>query len=125
MTIRSLELLILGRREVARHYREARKRWLNIYSEEKHSSVADLARRLDTEQLWFEENCGGHHFGQEVMVWAALATFYSTKSGWKAGGAKFIAKLVDAFDASYCSIEVKYEMKDAATAYHVDEIIRS
>lgn len=121
--IRSLELLILGRREVARHYREARKRWLEIYSDEKDSSIAELARRLDTEQMWFEQNCGGHHFGQEVMVWAALATFYSTKTGWKTGRAKFIAKLVEAFDASYCSIEVKYKMKDAAAAYHVEETV--
>ena len=114
---RSLELLVLGRHSVAKNFREARKRWLHIYAEEKNSSVENLASLLGSEQMWFEQNCGGLHFGQEVMVWSALATFYSTAYGWRPSRKKFVSKLVAAFAQRFCSIEVKYEMQDAASLY--------
>ena len=119
--LRSLELLVLGRREVAKHFREARKRWLEIYAEEKNSSVETIAQRLSVEQMWFEANCGGHHFGQEVMVWSSLATFYSVQTGWRPSRKKFVRKLVSAFDKSFCSIEVKYEMEDAVKSYYLQD----
>jgi len=118
---RSLELLVIGRHAVARHFRKARKRWLAIYAEEKTSSVEKLAKRLNREQMWFEQNCGGHHFGQEVMVWASIATFYSTATGWRPSRKKFVDALVLAFDKSFCSIEVKHEMKHAAAYYNLTD----
>ena len=119
--LRSLELLVLGRREVAKHFREARKRWLKIYAEEKSSSVEAIAQRLSSEQMWFESNCGGHHFGQEIMVWSSLATFYSVRTGWRPSRKRFAQRLVLAFDKSFCSIEVKYEMIDAAKSYFLQD----
>ena len=117
--LRSLELLVLGRRVVPKHFREARKRWLQIYAEEKNSSIETLAQRLSSEQMWFESNCGGHHFGQEVMVWASLATFYSIRTGWRPSRKKFAQRLVSAFDKSFCSIEVKFRIIDAAKSYNL------
>ena len=115
----SLELLVLGRREVARHFREARKRWLENYVTMKKLPTDEIARELGSEQMWFEQNCGGHHFGQEVMVWSAIATFYSTRYGWRPSRERFVRKLIEAFEKSHCSIEVKYEMQDAASTYHL------
>jgi len=112
----SLEMLIRGKAEIIEHYRRAAERWQEVWSKPEATNLEKLARMLQHEQMWFERNCGGRWVGQEIMVVSGLAGLYSTEVGFdkKLEQARL---LYDAFQSSFCSIEVKSIAEEVAKSY--------
>lgn len=112
----SLEMLVQGRSEVVDFYRTAADRWREIWSRKESDNLLSLANLLTSEQMWFEHNCGGRWVGQEVMVVSGLAGLYTTEAGFdeKLPRARL---LYDAFQSSYCSVEVKSIAEEVARSY--------
>ena len=115
----SIEKLMAGDQAVAGYYEAAHTHWQTLLRDIDSVSVEDLAARLSSAQSWFERHCGGRWLGQEVMVWTAFATMYSTQSGWDGNEARGV-KLAQAFAASMCSVEVKGGARRAAKSYYLD-----
>jgi hypothetical protein len=73
--------------------------------------------------MWFEANCGGRWVGQEVMVVSGLAGLYSSETGFDRNE-KRARLLYDAFQSSYCSVEVKSIAEEVARSYDLLDISR-
>lgn len=112
----TIERLINGDKSVVDNFVEAKARWSRILVNVRTEDVKDLAARITTEQSWFERHCGGRWPGQEVMVWAAFASLYTTAGGFEEN-AESAKKLAKAFAASMCSLEVKSGARAAAESY--------
>jgi hypothetical protein len=112
----SLELLVQGNDKVLDYYQLAQDRWREIWSRPESRELASFAKLLQSQQSWFENNCGGRWVGQEVMVVSGLAGLYTTDSGFDDNLPK-ARLLYDAFLSSYCSIEVKSMAEEVARSY--------
>lgn len=112
----SVEMLLHGQAEVIDYYRLAVERWQEIWSRPEASRLEQLARMLQHEQMWFEKNCGGRWVGQEIMVVSGLAGLYSTATGFD-GNENRARLLYDAFQSSFCSVEVKSIAEEVASSY--------
>jgi hypothetical protein len=112
----SVEMLVHGHLEVIDYYRLAAERWQEIWSRPEASRLEQLARMLQHEQMWFEKNCGGRWAGQEIMVVSGLAGLYSTLTGFDVNE-KRARLLYDAFQSSFCSVEVKSVAEEMARSY--------
>ena len=112
----SMEMLIQGKSEVVGFYRTAADRWREIWSRRESRDLPSLAKLLTSEQLWFEHNCGGRWVGQEVMVVSGLAGLYTTEAGFD-DKLPLARLLYDAFQSSYCSVEVKSIAEEVARSY--------
>ena len=82
------------------------------------TSVEALAKRLTTEQFWFENHCGGRWEGQEIMAWSAFGSLYTTDNGFDDNDVA-AQNLAKAFKSSMCSIEVKGYARRAAESYGI------
>jgi hypothetical protein len=76
---------------------------------------------LSAEQMWFERNCGARWVGQEIMVVSGIGMLYSTKAGF-GDNADRARVLYDAFQQSFCSIEVKSIAREVAESYGLLEV---
>lgn len=114
----TLEEVVKGNSGIVRYYSTAQRQWQQILHETEPLTVANLAKRLSTDQLWFERNCGGRELGQEVMVVSGIAQFYSTADGF---GENYDTALLvtKAFSSSFCSVEVKSHARHVAQSYDV------
>jgi hypothetical protein len=112
----SLEMLVRGRGEVIGYYEAAASHWREIWSRQESGDLASFAKLLQSEQMWFERNCGGRWIGQEIMVVSGIVGLYTTANGFDSnlGRARL---LYDAFLSSYCSIEVKSIAEEVARSY--------
>lgn len=114
----SLEMLVQGKSEVVDFYRTAAQRWSMIWKQKESHELSSLAKMLTSEQSWFEKNCGGRWIGQEVMVVSGLAGLYTTAAGFDAELPR-ARLLYDAFQSSYCSVEVKSIAEEVARSYDI------
>jgi hypothetical protein len=116
----TIELLIHGDPNILDFYRKAVCHWKEIWSRPEASDLVSLAELLTNEQMWFEHNCGTHRVGQEIMVVSGFGMLYTTGAGFDRNieRARF---LYDAFQFSYCSIEVKALSRDVAMSYDLLE----
>ena len=112
----SVEMLIRGKDDIIEHYRRAAEHWQEIWSRPEASNLEKLARALQHEQIWFERNCGGRWVGQEIMVVSGLAGLYSTEAGFDSR-LEQARLLYDAFQSSFCSVEVKVIAEEVANSY--------
>lgn len=112
----SVEMLVRGQDKIVKYYEEAAKHWREIWAREDALDLAKLAKMLTSEQMWFEDNCGGRWVGQEVMVVSGLVGLYSTEVGFD-GNLEKAHLLYDAFQTSFCSIEVKSIAEEVARSY--------
>ncbi|MGO8752056.1 MAG: hypothetical protein ACLQNE_39455 [Thermoguttaceae bacterium] len=112
----SVEMLVRGRAEVVEYYRVAAERWGEIWHRPDAHDLARLSKMLSSEQMWFERNCGGRWVGQEVMVVSGLAGLYSTEVGFD-DRLEQARLLYDAFQTSFCSVEVKSIAEEVARSY--------
>lgn len=112
----SLEMLVQGKSEVVSFYQTAADRWREIWSRKESRDLLSLAKLLTSEQMWFELNCGGRWIGQEVMVVSGLAGLYTTATGFDDQLPR-ARLLYDAFQSSYCSVEVKSIAEEVARSY--------
>jgi len=112
----TVELLVSGDQNVNDYYHAAVGRWKEIWSQPDSKDVVSLATLLSSEQFWFERHCGTRWVGQEIMVVSGIGMLYSTAAGFddKADQARL---LYDAFQRSYCSIEVKSIARRVAESY--------
>ena len=117
----SLEELMAGNREIVGHYQRANAKWQEFFQTHRALGVKDWAQWLTDQQLsFFEHQCGGRLLGQEVMAWSGFATLYSTQVGFE-NNRPAAKRLVQAFAASMCSLEVKSHARAAALSYHLDD----
>ena len=98
------------------YYQEAVKRWKEIWSRPGSREIVRLATQLSSEQSWFEHKCGGRWVGQEIMVVSGFGLLYSTSEGFE-DNLDRARLLYDAFQQSYCSIEVKSIAREVAESY--------
>jgi hypothetical protein len=112
----TVEMLVRGQAEVINYYRLAAERWREIWGRPEASQLEQLARMLQAEQMWFEQNCGGRWVGQEIMVVSGLAGLYSTATGFDCNEPR-ARLLYDAFQSSLCSVEVKSIAQEVARSY--------
>jgi hypothetical protein len=119
----SMEMLVRGEDQVMKFYRDAADRWRVIWGRPESRTLASFARLLQSEQLWFEQNCGGRWDGQEIMVVSGLVGLYSTQVGFEDNLPR-ARLLYDAFQSSYCSVEVKSIAEEVARSYDLLETSR-
>ena len=112
----TVEHLVSGDENIVIHYRNAVAHWKEIWNQPEAKDVASLASLLSNEQSWFEHHCGGRWIGQEIMVVSGIGMLYTTKDGFGRDAVK-ARMLYDAFQQSYCSIEVKATARDVAVSY--------
>jgi hypothetical protein len=112
----TIEALVTGDHAIARYYERACEHWRQILQQVDPSDVTALAERLSHKQTWFEMNCGGRWFGQEVMVVTGVAQFYSTDNGFAENFDKAKA-VVNALVHSGCSVEVKHQAGEIGRYY--------
>lgn len=113
-----INLLMSGNHNVVDYFELAKERWNEL--NQSNYSVEDLAKKLSSEQFWFETNCGGRWEGQEVMVISGITQFYSLGEGF--GDRKHKAlDIYNAFMRSQCSLEVKGEADRIAKSYFLFE----
>lgn len=115
----TIEMLVQGDPDVGEYYRRAAGRWHEIWERFGTGDRDRLAAALGTEQMWFERNCGpsgNRWIGQEIMVVCGIGMLYSTRVGFedKADRGRM---LYDAFQRSFCSIEVKGVAREVAASY--------
>ena len=113
-----IDMLMSGNKNIVTYFGVAKQRWEGLI--QAHSSVEDLARRLSSEQMWFETNCGGRWEGQEVMVISGITQFYSLEEGFGDRRNKAL-DIYNAFMKSQCSLEVKGEADKIAKSYFLFE----
>jgi len=116
-------MLVRGQGEVVGYYQSAAIHWQEIWSRPESGELAALAKILQSEQFWFELHCGGRWVGQEIMVVSGLAGLYSTATGFE-DNLERARLLYDAFQSSYCSIEVKSIAEEVARSYDLLDAIR-
>jgi hypothetical protein len=114
-------MIIAGNADVIGFYDVAKTAWSRLFNDRSQASLQEWAGWLSNNQIrLFEEECGGRWMGQEVMGWSGFAMLYTTEDGF--GSRLPIArKLLAAFSASSCSIEVKSIAERAAEFYDINE----
>lgn len=101
-------------------FRAARNLWSAIVTETGLADVESLARRISSEQMSFEAECGGRFIGQEIMAWTGIAFYYTTAIGYE-GHEQEAATLYNALMRSACSMEVHHHATEAARSYDLTE----
>jgi hypothetical protein len=112
----TVERLLRGDRMIVAHFQAAAARWVEILSTPESQETESLAKLLQSQQMWFERNCGGRWPGQEVMVLAGFGSLYSTEAGFENNRHR-AAMLTQAFAVSACSFEVKSIAQSVARQY--------
>src|ERR1700722_7386276 len=112
----TIGLLVNGERDVLEYYRLAVDRWKQIWSRPESSDLVSLATMLSNEQMWFEQNCGSRRVGQEIMVLSGFGMLYTAQTGFD-GQEEGARLLYDAFQRSFCDLEVKGIARDMAVFY--------
>lgn len=116
----TIEKLMFSNEPIQESFINARGKWKELFKDIETVDIEELAKRLTSEQMWFEHNCGSRYPGQEVMAWSAFGFFYTTANGFE-GNEDLVKKLDQAFKKSHCSLEVKGHADRAAQAYYVNE----
>jgi hypothetical protein len=116
----TIELLVTGDPNVQEYYRRAVARWHEIWTRPGAKDLSGLATLLSDEQFWFEHNCGGRWVGQEIMAVSGIGMLYTSQAGFDKNADR-ARLLYDAFQRSYCSIEVKVIARDVAASYDLLE----
>ena len=114
----TIEQIMKGNQQVIDWYQTATQKWDAILKSTGTTNVTQLAKELGSKQLSFEHDCGGRSIGQEIMVIAGIARFYRITVGFE-GNKQAVKNIVDAFEQSMCSIEVKGCAKEIAHHYGV------
>lgn len=123
----TLQKLIKGDEEIVNYYQQAKSIWNEIKEKidcSKNENVLRLANELSNRQIIdFEHKCGGRDVGQEIMAWYGIAQFYTVEDGFgndyeRLQSAK---NVYEAFQKSYCSLEVKGYARDVANSYSLEE----
>jgi hypothetical protein len=112
----TVKLLLNGDRKVSDYYLTAVARWKKIWARPESKDVIKLATLLSDEQTEFELECGFRAPGQEIMVVAGFGMLYTIEGGFE-GTADKARLLYDAFQCSFCSIEVKILAREVADFY--------
>lgn len=112
--------LVIGNSSISAYFSEAAEKWEEILSDYPTSDVDELSDELHIQQDWFERNCGGRWLGQEVMVASGIAQFYDSKHGFGDNLDK-ARNIVEAFERSSCSMEVKGHARELSEYFDLDE----
>jgi len=112
--------LLNKNQKIFEYYQTAKTHWKEILDDIGFDNVDELAKRLFTDQLWFEHNCGGRTLGQEVMAISGIAQFYDIYVGFE-DTFKKAQYVYEAFASSFCSLEVKYYARETAVEYDIIE----
>ncbi len=113
----TLEKLLNGNSELISCYQAAKQKWDELFVERRNGSVSEWAEWLEGNQIsFFEHQCGGRCFGQEVMAWSGFGALYSTQNGF-GNNQPLAEKLAEAFKESGCSVEVISMARNAAASY--------
>ncbi|WP_089606278.1 hypothetical protein [Acinetobacter piscicola] len=116
----TFKLLKCNDPEVLRYYAEANKIWEQLLEDYKGDSIK-LAHQLEIKQLKFEyivQDNGKYSRwdGQEIMVFSGLSYFLDDESE---RGFKLAASIAEAFEISYCSLEIKSLAKRVSKLFYL------
>ena len=117
----TIELLLKEDPYIIQYYHNAKKKWNEILKKNLDIDLDCLANILSSEQIWFEQNCGGRWIGQEIMVIVGITQFYSTKCGFEGENLDNAKAVYNAFSKSFCSLEVKAWADEIAANYDLLE----
>lgn len=118
---RTFYLLGRGDRRVLNAYSDANRLWKEIlFDRDNQFSSLSLAQNLGANQLHFERLLRKHDFdrweAQEVMVFSGLSFYLSDETA----EGRYKANLIsEAFEMSYCSIEVKSLAKKVSALFYL------
>lgn len=113
----SIEKLLNGDTRVVECFSTANEKWPDLFDAKRDEDIESWASWLTDNQIaFFERQCGGRDFGQEVMAWSGFGYLYSTQTGFEEN-AQAAKKLAEAFEHSMVSLEVKSMARDAAKSY--------
>src|SRR4051812_32890048 len=114
----TVERLLRGVQAAVEHFQLPAAGWAEIFSRAEAEAPDARPRLLQSQQMWFERNCGGRWPGQEVMVLTGFGILYTTEAGFAGNGhrARILAR---AFAKSMCSSEVKSIAQAVVRQYEV------
>jgi hypothetical protein len=118
MAMMTFDRLIKGENEIILYYNKAVSLWMDIRNSHAFVSADKLAEELSKQQPVFERECGGKNLGMEIMAMVGIGQFFSAETGFESTLNDALLVL-NAFEKSYCSIEVKLSAEKAATIYHL------
>lgn len=110
--------LLAGDETIADKFSQAKSFWDEFFAKNRGLNESELAKALSQAQ-WRVEGIFGRGTGKSVMPYTALGALYDPGPGFEdnSGLAK---RVVAAFAASSCSMEVKFAARRAASLYHLD-----
>ncbi len=118
MPLNTLEELLNNNSDILNYYQNAKLLWDEILNNTNDiNNTNEIAQELNKNQLTFESRCGGRSIGQEIMVYSGFARLYDTASGFSKENKALAKRIINAFEKSTCSVEVKYTAKKAAEVY--------
>lgn len=116
----TIDSLMNNNLEIVNYYQIAKALWQQLYSKTGFAPAELIAEELRPLQMKFEQQCGGQHRGQEIMVVSGIARFYALSDGF--GDDREHAEcLLEAFELSMCSLEVKFAAKKIGKLYRLIE----
>ncbi|WP_318443138.1 hypothetical protein [Photobacterium leiognathi] len=115
-----LEALKHGDVSIVQKYQECSALWEDLLVNIDSLSVEELAKVLSNAQFDFEGVAGSRSLGKKLMGFSGYSYLYSCTVGFEDNGFRAF-KLSKAFEASFCSSEVKGASRRAAKEYAVED----
>lgn len=103
------------------YYQNAKNIWTDIKNGVCFESIDLLAKELSYRQCDFERKCGGKCLGQEIMATYGIGQYYTLEVGFDAYYSEAV-RVYEAFDRSYCSVEVKLFVNEISKILHLEGV---
>lgn len=117
--ISAIHELLRGRQRVARRFNKAHKLWKEFHKAHKKDSIIELAKALTNAQFAIE-SCfdGDSDMGKSCMAYTCLGALYDEANGFR--NMEYANRILQAFDKSMCSMEVKMAIPKVRALYMLD-----
>ena len=117
--ISAIHELLRGRQRVARRFNKAHMFWKEFHKAHKSDSIDELAKALSSAQFAIEARFDSDRdMGKSCMVYTCLGTLYDEANGFR--DMARVNKILQAFDKSMCSMEVKMSIPKVKALYMLD-----
>lgn len=117
--ISAIHELLRGRQRVARRFNKAHMYWKEFHKQHKKDSTDELAKALTNAQFAIESRFDGDRdMGKSCMAYTCLGATYDEANGFR--NMEYVNRLLQAFDKSMCSMEVKMSIPKVKALYMLD-----
>ncbi len=110
-----------GEPKVVEHFKMSKAFWAKFFEANRNADVAALAHALGDAQGSFEiQTDWDRALAKEIFAYTCLGYLYDTHKGFD-NNKPLAKRVVDAFDKSICSLEVKSSAREAAELFSLTD----